>query len=169
MINTNSLGLWQFFYLLSFDHLPPYIFDGHCPKSNSSCINLIVTVLILSLFSNCYWLPWKSKIDTWFGWHALGCCFYVVGYKSLYSTSEMSFKCLQRCIKHVSYCLVISDIGEWEPIMPCSFNFLFLISGESLPRRFCGRKIYLQKKSMPHISKCYLCASWWWIYNLGVL
>ena len=92
--------------------------------------------MLSRFFSYCHWLPWNPSFGTCFGCYALGCCFYMGGSKVFkFVIRGMSFRCLRKSIKLVSYnCRILIayiTIGKWGPVIRWRFNCLFLISNET--------------------------------------
>ena len=96
---------------------------------------------------------------------------------SVFVIRSMSFRCLLKNIKHVSYSyhILIANItiSKRGPVTSGCFVFFFFYfcieSVESLQRRFWDHKILLQKRIIFHSSKHYISTSCLQTYNIVVL
>ena len=102
---------------------------------------------IIKFFPKFHWLSWNSKFDSWFGWHALSCSFYMVGTKcSLYFIRNNYIRGLLKIIKYVSYIYRILNgyisIGKWWRITSWGFVSYFCVDSGIILLRWNFKEEY---------------------------
>ena len=106
--------------------------------------NLHLALGLVCIFS----APPSIWVVTKFSYSSFGVCH-----------SDVSWGVSNLFLTVTTYSLLVSPLmNEDKPwlVVFTIFFYFYVDSGESLSRRFCDRKILLQKRSMSHISKPYL-------------
>ena len=124
---------------------------------------------VISFFPIYYWL-FNATFGSWFGWCAPDRCFYMGSNKVyIFVIWRMSFRCLLMNIKLVSNLIIYITIGKRGQVISwclMCFFFVFFVFfvflnylsegvGVSLLKRFCDRKISLEKNCSISKSNLY--------------
>ena len=109
------------------------------------------------VLSNLYYLPWNSKFDSWFGWNALGCCFYMGCNKVfIFVIRSLFSRYLLKSIKLVSYCYHVSLLVS-EDQSYCEALSIYVVFPRRCERIFtCDRNTPSKEKNASQFKALFI-------------